>query len=181
MVSSYVYRLYSSDNKTQIREEYFIFNYKTEGEYKTYYDSGQLFITSNYKNGKLEGECKKYYDSGQLFITSNYKNGKLEGECKEYYDSGQLFITSNYKNGKYEGEYIEYYSNNKIRLICNYKNDELHGAYNNYSFDGQIEDEYYYFYGIKIYKNTLYIVNYLICYSICSIIPWNAILLTWLK
>ena len=49
---------------------------------------GQVSI----KNGviKPEGTWVDYYDNGQLFIKSNYKNGKREGAWVGYYENGQL-------------------------------------------------------------------------------------------
>jgi len=46
---------------------YFVFNRKKEGEYKEYYDNGQLCIMCNYKNDKLNGEYKEYDRDGELW------------------------------------------------------------------------------------------------------------------
>jgi antitoxin component YwqK of YwqJK toxin-antitoxin module len=60
----------------------------------------------------MEGEYKLYYENGQLHIISNYINEKMEGEYKKYYVNGQLYIISNYvdgiENGEYNGFSIEY-------------------------------------------------------------------------
>ena len=47
--------------KAKICYEFFIFNGKKEGEYKSYYENGQLYSICNYKNGKYEGEYTQYY------------------------------------------------------------------------------------------------------------------------
>ena len=39
---------------------------------------------------------KEYYDTGQLKIELNYKNGKREGIAKEYYKAGRLKQEENY-------------------------------------------------------------------------------------
>ena len=56
---------------------YFTFNGKREGEYKEYYNNGQLCMICNYKNNKIEGECKEYYKNGKLELMHNYKNDKI--------------------------------------------------------------------------------------------------------
>ncbi len=51
-----------------------------KGEYREYYDNGQLREACNYIDGKIEGEYREYYDNGQLYIICNYIDGKREGE-----------------------------------------------------------------------------------------------------
>ena len=38
----------------------------------------------NYIDGKKEGEYKEYWDNGQIALICNYVNGKKEGEDREY-------------------------------------------------------------------------------------------------
>ena len=73
---------------------------KPEGEFLTYYESGQLKEKINYKDGKKEGERILYYESGQLEEKVNYKEGVKNGEWLNYYDNGQLVRTRIYKDGK---------------------------------------------------------------------------------
>ena len=42
----------------ELKEEYFIFNDKKEGDYKSYQDDGQLNVVCNYINDKKEGEFR---------------------------------------------------------------------------------------------------------------------------
>ena len=44
------------------------------GEYKNYYENGQLKEIYNYNNGLLNGEYKSYHENGQLKEIYNYKN-----------------------------------------------------------------------------------------------------------
>ena len=52
-----------------------------------------------YENAELTGEFKWYYDNGQLRKHCFYKNGKVEGEYKLYYENGQLWEHCFYKDG----------------------------------------------------------------------------------
>ncbi len=72
---------YFGKGKINLWKKFFIFNGKIEGEYKKYWEDGQLWITYNYKNGKLEGECITYYQNEKRKICNyknNYKNNKLK-------------------------------------------------------------------------------------------------------
>ena len=47
-----------------------------EGEFKTWYSNGQLWMHRFYKNGKLDGEYKAWNRNGQTIEYALYKNGK---------------------------------------------------------------------------------------------------------
>ena len=77
------------------------------GECKEYYENGQLWCQSFYKDGKMDGEYKWYYEKGKLRCQKIYKDGKLDGEYKEYYGNGKLMCQRFYKDGERDGEYKE--------------------------------------------------------------------------
>ena len=63
-----VIRTYHYINNEKIKEEYFVINNKINGEYKKYYENGQLLLICNYIDGKRNGEYKAYYDNGQFIF-----------------------------------------------------------------------------------------------------------------
>ncbi len=67
---------------------------------KGYYESGQLRLEANYKDGKQEGITKVYYEVGLLKLEGNFKDGKLHGITKGYYENGELNYVDTYKKGK---------------------------------------------------------------------------------
>lgn len=70
------------------------------GNYKLYYDNGQIqheFVFN--QTGKREGPQKYYYDNGQLAIEGNFVNGKESGLIKEYYENGDLKAEKNFADG----------------------------------------------------------------------------------
>lgn len=77
-------------------------------EVKVLYDSGLLwryyFID---KYDKLQGEYKQYYDTGQLLYHYFYKNDRYHGECKVYCDNGQLWKHKLYENDKIIKDYLK--------------------------------------------------------------------------
>ena len=67
-----------------------------QGEYKSYYDNGKLFIHKYYKDDKLHGLYKHYYTNGNLCNVCNMVNGKIHGEDKYYNEDYSYY----YNNGK---------------------------------------------------------------------------------
>ena len=51
-ITTGVIRTYHDEEKTQLKEEYFIFKYKKEGIYRRYWENGQLEEEVNYIDGK---------------------------------------------------------------------------------------------------------------------------------
>ncbi len=73
---------------------------------------------------KREGEYKRWYDNGQLAEHCFYKDDKREGELKEWHRNGLLYRCFFYKNGKREGEYREWRNNGQLQDHCFYKHDK---------------------------------------------------------
>ena len=98
---------------------------KKKGEWLYYFESGELYVKSNYKDGKKEGEYLKYHENGQLDYKGNYKDGKLEGEHLKYDQNGQLRFKLNYKDDKLDGEWIYYNKNGQLDNKINYKDGKV--------------------------------------------------------
>ena len=71
------------------------------------------------------GKIVSYYKSGRLLESRNFKDGQLDGLCEWYYKNGELKSSQNYKNGQGDGLYETYYENGKLKSSRNYKNGEL--------------------------------------------------------
>ena len=78
-----------------------------QGEYKQYYNTGELYIHI------LHGEYNVYYDNCQLCEHVFYVNGKLHGEYKSYYNNGRIHEHSLHQYGKLHGEYRTYNENGR--------------------------------------------------------------------
>ena len=73
-----------------------------------------------WRHGLKHGEYKEWYNNGQLREHSHYVDGKLEGEFKEWFRNGQLRKHARYVDGKLEGEYKWWYENGHLRMHCHY-------------------------------------------------------------
>jgi len=85
-----------------------------QGEYKEWYDNGQLKIHTTYKDGNIDGEYKLWFQNGQLYVHTTYQNGKIYGEYKKWFQNGQLSIQTTYKNYIRNGKYLEWNKNGMI-------------------------------------------------------------------
>lgn len=70
-------RTYHDDANTKLKEEYYMVNDMVNGEYKSYYESGQLEIICNFIDDIKHGDYKEYYDNGNLRISYNIINGQF--------------------------------------------------------------------------------------------------------
>ena len=80
------------------------------GEYKWWYNDGQLGVHCFFVNGEEHGECKLWHENGQLEEHCFYVNGRLHGEYKSWYDNGQLREHCFYVNGRLHGEFKRWWS-----------------------------------------------------------------------
>ncbi len=65
-------------------------NGQIHGEYKSWWENGQLHRRSFYQNGELHGESKLWYPNGRFEEHSFYQNGQLHGESKKWWFDEQL-------------------------------------------------------------------------------------------
>ena len=81
-----------------IQEEYFICPNGTKfGEYKSYYDDGNLEILCYYDEDKLNGEYKKWHPNKTLCKQCSYIDDKIEGNFNSWFNNGniQIFVRNN--------------------------------------------------------------------------------------
>jgi antitoxin component YwqK of YwqJK toxin-antitoxin module len=122
------------------------------GEYKKWYDNGQLFVQKQYVEGKEQGEYKRWNDDGQLIVLSHYVDGKYHGEYKQWYENGQLEIQTQYIEGKYHGEYKSWHrgANNSVEdrgqlhIQTHYIEGKENGEYKQWWSNGQIRVQIHY-------------------------------------
>src|SRR3989339_556527 len=94
-----------------------------DGIIRQYYDSGNIFMETNYKNNRQDGIIKLYYENGKLMSEGYIKENKSEGISKTYNEDGLVMEESNYKNGKLDGISKAYYESGKIMYNEKYKRD----------------------------------------------------------
>jgi antitoxin component YwqK of YwqJK toxin-antitoxin module len=94
------------------------------GQHLIYNKKGGLKISCFYLNNKLEGEYKIYYQNGNISTVYVCHNNNII-EYKKYYKNAALHIHHYNKNSIKNGTYKEYSKNNKLLFYNYYINDQL--------------------------------------------------------
>ena len=107
------------------------------GDYKCFYNSGELQSSGTYLNGELNGAVEEYYTNGNIKTYSTYKDGIMDGRYKSYYSNGKMYGQVNYSEGKRVGYYENYDSltNNLLRRV---EYLEVPDMERNYAFDDYV-------------------------------------------
>ncbi|SKC07484.1 Antitoxin component YwqK of the YwqJK toxin-antitoxin module [Soonwooa buanensis] len=121
-------------------------NEKAVGEWKYYYEEGNIerietydgdkvFAQSFWKNGKKHqistsqngyflGTSLSYYENGQPWSIKNFVNGSFDGMQKSFYSNGKLEYIGFYKKGMRVGKWEYFHENGKRSIVATYDNDK---------------------------------------------------------
>jgi pimeloyl-ACP methyl ester carboxylesterase len=91
---------YSALNK-QVKEEYQC-NYSgntKEGEYREWYENGNLRYMGRFKRGLEEGMCTEFSSDGQKETEAVWRKGRLHGTARFWTEAGNPPLVLNFKNG----------------------------------------------------------------------------------
>ena len=99
--------------------------------WKTYYESGRIKSSVNYKDGMIEGEVFFWYDDENKTKKAEayFKEDQLTGVYYEYYENGTQKAKLLYEKGKAEDEAWFFYPNGKSKIEGNYKKGLKHGKW----------------------------------------------------
>lgn len=117
------------------------------GDYRLFYDTGELYETGHYTDGLLDGIRKLYYISGKIKTEETYKSGIFEGVWKGYYENGNLKLEGNYVNNSMEGEWKGYYENGGLKEVVTFSNNLENGPFVEYYPNNSIKAKGHYFEG----------------------------------
>jgi antitoxin component YwqK of YwqJK toxin-antitoxin module len=135
---------------------------RQEGEWKYYFENGQLNRKVTYKNGKQngtwevfradgtiqakrgfkdglrDGEWTTYDATGKQTLTEeHYASGERDGVWKSWYPNGQQKLQVGFKKGKYDGVSIEWDDKGQKRLEAEYSDNKLNGTLTRWLPDGR--------------------------------------------
>ena len=116
-----------------------VYSKKANGIWRTYYESGNLFVSANYQYGMLNGTAYFYKDSPnqKLIAEANYNADELDGLYVEYYNNGNIKAKINYEDNLRNGDCTYYYENGKMRYQCKYKKGKRTGKATVYNDKGK--------------------------------------------
>jgi len=82
---------------------------KKDGVWAVYYaQSNTVASEISWKNGVKDGDWKEYFENGQLKLTATFVNGKLDGDYLSYFLNKKLARKGKYVAGKQDGTWISY-------------------------------------------------------------------------
>lgn len=120
-----VFRLFPNDNDTA---EVFCFkNGKEHGEWKQFYENGQLKEQRRFENGLKVKSYISWWENGNRKAAFQFENGEYEGTFCEWNEQGALVKEMHYKNGYEEGSQKLFYDNGKVRSNYVVKNGKRIG------------------------------------------------------
>ncbi|MBN1253283.1 MAG: DUF3352 domain-containing protein [Bacteroidales bacterium] len=133
------YRAYYADNKT-IRFEGRITNHLLNNLWRSYYPSGNLKSSVNYKEGNVDGVAFFFYDdkNENKLAEINYENDLINGLYQEFYENGAQKANLNCEDGKLDGDAEFYYKTGSIKIKGKYKDNEKRGKWIFYDEKGNI-------------------------------------------
>jgi antitoxin component YwqK of YwqJK toxin-antitoxin module len=116
-----------------------------DGTETWYYENGNVYYESSWKNDILDGAVKKYAEDGTITMSSYYHNGQKDGKETLWDDKHIKVSETNYKDGKKDGLQTIYDSNGNIESETYYTQDVKNGAEKlYYSTTGIVKAEYNY-------------------------------------
>ena len=120
----------------ELRAEGQYANDRQNGEWDFFFTTGKKEQVGNFRNGIMEGEWKWYFPSGNILREENYARGKPSGLCIQYSDSATIIAKGEYVEGEREGQWIENVGDAREEggYIMGWKN----GLWKTYYNDGQL-------------------------------------------
>jgi uncharacterized protein len=104
-----------------------------QGNWKEYYETGELKAEGNYKNNEKTGLWKWYYVNGKLDQIGSFGQGEMpEGDWKWYYENGRILMEEGFSAGKPEGTYKEYNDSGIVIVKGQYQDGLEEGTWTYY-------------------------------------------------
>ena len=115
-------------------------------------------------DGKKQGDWKEFYETGELRAAGKYIDSRPVGKWKYYFENGKIEITGEYtRKGQKDGEWVWYHPNGNILCIENYVIGLLEGESFTLTIDGDTLERGVYLEGLEdgkwIYFNDSVLVE----------------------
>ena len=148
----------SSCDKHEIRKELYAFSenpkeeyqvletdngsFVKDGNYKSWFENGQIRERGQYELNKQIGEWIGYYKNGNRSEVGRYMDGKKEGKWQTWFSSGELGSEENFAMDQTEGEQKTWYKNGQLKVVKLYENNIRTGRWEEFDIEGNLRRIY---------------------------------------
>ncbi len=111
-----------------------------EGKWRAYHNNGVLRYVGQFEKGKPAGEFKYFFDSGDLQSVLNFESSEI-ANARLFYQTGDLMAEGKYVNQKRDGLWISYGGGNVKLEQGAYELGLKTGVWKTYFLNGQVSSE----------------------------------------
>lgn len=113
-----------------------------QGDYTSFYRSGNMKATGRYKNDKRTGMWRTFYSTTQLRAFGPYKADRQVGEWRFFFANGNLARVESYDDdGHLQGKSQVYFENGNLEHEMTHVGGVFHGVERIYAENGQLQSE----------------------------------------
>ena len=88
---------------------------RLNGQFRDYYDTGELEGVTSYKDGQIDGEYITYFENGEVKETCYLKDDQVIGEGRLYYEEGGIHRRYYSIKNQFDVPYIEYWRDGTVK------------------------------------------------------------------
>lgn len=130
------------DGKPRIEREvakYSDDTYVSNGVYKEYYQSGQLFVAGEFDLGARTGEWVFYHENGEVAKKVKYESGRPDGKIEVRREDGTLEAQREFNDGRRVGDWYVYADDGEQKLReAHYADGKATGVWKQWYPSGQL-------------------------------------------
>ena len=98
-----------------------------DGEWKTWFESGQLESLQTFDGGVRDGPVQCWYEDGRPRLDGSYLQGQQDGAWTSWYPNGAIERQREFLAGQPHGRWFWYYESGQLRRSANYVLGRLQG------------------------------------------------------
>lgn len=99
------------------------------GNWKDFYETGELRANGNYLDNQRSGEWFFYFRNGAIEQKGRFARGRFEGTWTWYYPDGTIWREENYFGGREDGLFVEYDDQGNVVTKGEYLSGERNGEW----------------------------------------------------
>lgn len=109
---------------------------KREGEWRSWFDNGQLMLVTTYKADAPQGAARGFFREGKKRFEGTYANGVEEGEWTTWHSDGSIAAIGRYSAGKKTGRWKYNYPGGTLKEEGDYDAGQPAGTWTSYHPNG---------------------------------------------